>query len=107
MTKMIEAAFLTIALPRGIDEGEIARLVGARSFLIIRRKMKAFERHGDFLGKADSDKTAGCDRIAVAYQANGFLRADDSAAFERLQPFAGAFRQCVRHVVIILTLVLV
>ena len=83
VAEMIEPALLAVALARGIDQREIARLVVRRDVLLFLREVERLQRHRDFFGETDADEAAGRDRVAVADQANRFLGADDLSAVRR------------------------
>jgi hypothetical protein len=85
VAEMIEPALPAVSLARGVDQRQIARLVDRRDVLHFLRQVERLQRHRNSLREPDADEAAGRDRVAVAYQANRFLRADDLAAFPRLQ----------------------
>jgi hypothetical protein len=69
VAQVVEASRLPIALASGVDQGQVARLLGGHIAL--------FQRHGNGLGKADADKAAGGHRVAVMDQLHRLGRADD------------------------------
>ena len=84
MAEMVEPTLLAIALARGIDEREIARLADLSAGLALPfDEMERLQRHRDLLGETDADEAAGRDGIAVAYQADRFFGADDLSAVRR------------------------
>ena len=50
--------------------------------MLFLREMKRLNRHSDFFRKANANKTARGDRVIIAYEANGFLGANDLPALE-------------------------
>jgi hypothetical protein len=74
---MVEPAVFAVALPRRIDEGEIARLAGAMRGFDVRGQVKLFKRNRDLLGKTDPDEAASRDRIPITDEADGLGRRND------------------------------
>jgi hypothetical protein len=85
MGEMIEAAVLAVALARGIDQGEVARLSLRMGCIAFALEVIGFERDCDLLGKTDTDKAAGGHRVAVANETHGFGRGDYLAFFRKPQ----------------------
>ena len=85
MGEVIEAAMLAVALAGGIDQRQVRRLALRVGRVAFAGEIKRFERDGDFLGKADADKAAGGDRVAVADEAHRLRRGDDLALFRQAQ----------------------
>ena len=83
MAEMIEPALLAVALARGIDQREIARLVRCPDVLLVFREKKRLQRHRDLFGETDADEAAGRDGVAVADKADRFFSADDLSAVRR------------------------
>ena len=79
--EMIEAAFLAVALARRIDEREIARMSGFRTFVVAGAEKSPLDRDCDLLGEADADEAAGRDRVAVANEFHRIRRGDDLSLF--------------------------
>jgi len=84
VAKMVEFAFVAVSLSRGIDQRQIARLVGVRNRLFTLREIELLDRQSDFLGEPDPDKAACGNRVPVSYQAGCFLGADDLPAIQCL-----------------------
>src|SRR6185295_18126943 len=82
MAKVIESPVVAVTLTPGVDQREIARLVGARSRLIPLREEERLYFHGNFFGEADADKAACCNRVSVPYEAGGFFGADNLPAIQ-------------------------
>ena len=85
MAKVIEAALLSVALTRGVDECEVPRFVFCPDVLLVLRQVERLESDGDLFGKADADKASRRDGIVLADQPHGFLCADDLSAVSRCQ----------------------
>ncbi len=79
MGKMIEAAVLAVALPRRIHQRQVARLALRVGRVDLGGEIKLFQRQRDLLRKADADKAAGGDRVAVADETDGFGGRDNLA----------------------------
>ncbi len=77
MAEMVEAAFLPVALPCGIDQREIARAADAIRRIPPAREEALFQRHGKVFGKADADEATGCHRVTIADQRHGLRRRND------------------------------
>ena len=82
MAKVIEPPVATVALPSGVDQREIARLVGSRNRRIPLREIECLYCQSDFFGEADADKSACCNRVPVSYEAGCFLGADNLPAIQ-------------------------
>ncbi len=77
MTEMIQTPFLSVALPGGIDEREVARLsAGGAGFLFGRQEL-LLDGNGDPFGKGDAHEASGRHCIAIANQAHGLGGGDD------------------------------
>jgi hypothetical protein len=87
--QMVEPAVFAVALPRSIDEGEIARLAGAMRGFDVRSQVELFERNRDLLGKSYPDESPRRDRVAVADEADGLGRSNDLSFLRVLE-----IRQC-------------
>ena len=74
MSQVVEPAVLAIALPCGIQQGQLARAPGVAG------QEQILQRAGHRLGKADADEAAGGHRIAAADQAHGLLGGDELVA---------------------------
>jgi hypothetical protein len=64
MGEMVEPALLAVALSRGVDEAQVARLadaVGAAGRAVEKARL---QRDGDRLRKADADEAAGRNRVS-------------------------------------------
>jgi hypothetical protein len=85
MREMIEAAILAVALSRGIDQRQIARLALRIRRVAFAGEIKLLQRQRDFLREPDADKAAGGDGVAIANQAYGFCRRDDLALLRAAQ----------------------
>ncbi|MPN31291.1 hypothetical protein SDC9_178765 [bioreactor metagenome] len=79
VAEMVEAAFLAVALPGRVDQGQAARAAEAVRVVLARFEEALFEGDGDVLGKADADETAGGDGVAVADAGHRITRRDDLA----------------------------
>ena len=78
VAQMIQAAFLTVTLAGGVNQGQIA---GPISF-----KKVVFQGNRQMLGETDADETAGDNSVTVPDQSNRFVSGDDLAfAGERLR----------------------
>src|SRR5690349_987391 len=62
MGKVVEAAMLAVALARGIDQRQVARLALRVGRIALAREIQLLQRDRDLLGKADADEAAGGDR---------------------------------------------
>src|SRR5690242_18215618 len=82
---MVKTLVLAVALPRRIDERQVARLADRLQELRVGGQVQLLERDRDFLGEADADETAGGDRVAVADQAHGVDRRHHLAELGRLE----------------------
>ena len=82
VAKVIQSTFLAVALSCGIDQRQIAWLVGGRNRLITLREIERLDRQNDFLGEADPDKAACGNRVTISYEARRFLCADDLSAVQ-------------------------
>ena len=83
MGEMVEAALLAVALSRGVDEAQVARLadaVGAAGRAVEKARL---ERDGDRLRKADADEAAGRNRVPRADEACRLARGLDLALVAR------------------------
>ena len=80
MAQVIEAAFFPIALARGVNEREVSRFIDCRD--IFRQKLR-FEYDGNFLCKADTDKTPCCNRVSVANETHRVLSGDYLSGIRR------------------------
>src|SRR4029077_1576492 len=58
VAKVIEAPVVAVTLTCGVDQGEVARLVGGRNGLIPLREIERLYCQSDFFGETDADKTA-------------------------------------------------
>src|SRR5262249_45594108 len=85
MGEMVEAAILAVALSGSVDQRQIARLALRVGRLALAREIELLERECDLLGKADADKAAGRDRVAIANEEHGFRRGNDLALFSGAQ----------------------
>jgi hypothetical protein len=63
-------ALLAVALPGGIDQGQVARRADALRVGLAAFDEALFQRHRDVLGKTDADEAAGRHRVAIANQAH-------------------------------------
>ena len=81
--EMVESPFFAVPLARRVDEGQV---FGGAGF-----KKRFFNGDGDFLGKADPDKTACRNRVTVPYHTDGLFGGHDFAFFRLLG------RQCRKH----------
>src|SRR5262249_23951638 len=84
VAKMIESSLLAVPLARGVDQHEIARLLGSRRCFITLREIERLYRQGDFFGEANTNKAACCNRVPVSYEAGRFLCSDNLSAIECL-----------------------
>jgi hypothetical protein len=82
VAKVIEAPVVAVTLTCGVDQREIARLVGGRNRLISVREIERLYCQSDFFGEADADKAARCNRVPVSYEAGCFLSADNLPAIQ-------------------------
>ena len=91
MAQVIETALLAVALPRRVDERQVA---GAAAAGVVRASLEEalLERHDDVLGDADADEARGGDGVAVADQRDRLGRRHDLAAFEGAQGVEQALR---------------
>src|SRR6185312_3847798 len=77
MTEMVQAFALAVALPRRIDEGQVARLRGRRSVRLIRPQIEFLDRDREAFGKSDANETARRDRVAFSNETDRLGRGDD------------------------------
>src|SRR5438045_9699713 len=85
MREMVEAAILAVALPRGIDQSQVARLVLGVGRVAFAGKILLLQRQRDFFRKADADETSCGDSISIPNEAHGFGCRDDLALFRVAQ----------------------
>jgi hypothetical protein len=85
MREMIEPAMLAVALPRGIDQRQVARLAVPVRRIALAGEIALFQRHGDFLGKSDADKTAGGNGVPVANEPHRFRGRNNLALLRAAQ----------------------
>ena len=83
MAQVVQAAVLAVALAGGVDQSQVARVTRTRRAGGLAFEEQLLQRHRDVLGKADADKAAGGNGIAVLYQLHGGACAHDLAAAER------------------------
>ena len=82
MAEVIEPALLAVALPRGVDQREIARLADGRYWLITFREIQCLYCQSDFFGESDADKTTCGNRVTVSNEAGCFLCRDNLSAIQ-------------------------
>src|SRR5262249_13009568 len=75
--EMIEAAFLPIPLPRGVNEGQMLWLTDPIAAAGSALKEVGVEGNGNGLRKPDTDKTAGCYRVSGTDETYGLARRFD------------------------------
>ncbi len=80
--KMIQPFDAAIALTGCIYKREICNRLIAFLRLLSRLKKALFERDGNLFRKADTDKSAGRNRIARSNQPHSFSRSDDLASLD-------------------------
>jgi len=97
MAQMVKAAMLSIALSRGIDEGEVARPAAGLRRRRRSREKQLLQRDGDALGKAYADETTRRHGVAVADQAHGIHRRDHLAAVPGAQGYEKRMRLFLLH----------
>src|SRR6516225_6712442 len=83
VAKMVESPFVAIPLSGGVDQREIARLVGGRNRLIILCEIERLYCQSDPFGKTNPDKAACCNRVPVSYEPGCVLCGDNLSAIER------------------------
>jgi len=76
MAEVVEAAVLAVPLPGCVNQGQIARAALAMHIGRFPFEEKILKRHGDILGEADPDETAGRHGIAIPYQAHRIAGGD-------------------------------
>jgi hypothetical protein len=79
MRQVIKTAVPAVALPGGIDQRQIARLIVAVRRIAFLGELLLLQCQRDFLGEPDSDKSTCGDGVAVANKAHGFRGRDDLA----------------------------
>src|SRR5215831_3598545 len=82
VAEMIEATFFAIALPCGVDEGEIARVPHTVRVVLGACDETRFERDRDTFGKSDPHKATGGDRVAACHERDRGPRGYDLALLE-------------------------
>ena len=92
VAEVVEAALLAVALPGGVEEGEVLRRAFFGQRVVTEKTL--LQRDGDVLGEADADETAGGNGVAVADETDGFSGGDNLAAF--LDRVLRIFQQGVR-----------
>src|SRR6266581_1547024 len=85
MGEVIKAAVLSVALPRRVDERQVARFALRVRGIDLGGKIKFLQCQRDFLCEADADKAAGGNGVAIANQAHGFGGRDDLALLRSAQ----------------------
>jgi hypothetical protein len=68
VAEVVESPLLAIALSGRINERQVARMAEPVGIFTLPFKKKLFQRHGNVLGEADADETAGGDGVAVLNQ---------------------------------------
>ena len=68
VAEVVEAPLLAVALPGGVDQGQVARRADAPA-VAGGLEEALLQRDRDVLGEADADEAAGGDGVAVADQA--------------------------------------
>ena len=83
MAEVIQPALAAITLAGRIDQRQVARLAERLQRLFLVGEVQLLQRDGDLLGKADADKAAGRNRVAVADEAYRFRGGNDLATLRR------------------------
>jgi hypothetical protein len=79
VAQVVETALLAVALPGGIDQGQVARRADALGIRLAAFDEALFQRDRDVLGKTDADEAAGRHRVAIANQAHRVAGGNDLA----------------------------
>ena len=75
MTEVVEAAPLAITLSCGVDQCQVFGC--AHTVLLLGLQKTLLQRHGNGFGKADANKPAGGDGVAIMDQAHRLFGSDD------------------------------
>jgi len=83
MTKVIQPAFLSVALSGGIEERQVARPSAGGAGFLFRRQELLLDGDGNPFGKGDAHEASGRNCIAIANQAHGIGGGDDFVPLRR------------------------
>src|SRR5215467_12598809 len=93
MREVIEPALFAIALAGGVHEADSPRLPNAIGALRRALQKTRFEGNRHRLGKTDTDKAPGRDRVAAANELDRLARRSDLAVGAMLDPLRGPLRR--------------
>ena len=82
---MVKATLLAVALPGGINQGQVARAAEAMHIRFLAFEKTLLKRDGNVFGKTDADKAAGSNGIAILNQADSITGGNDFAGIRRTQ----------------------